>query len=365
MGSRRGSGASPPGPSDRPGGPFRPEAPHSLSPDTGPLPPPQARPPSPVQVGGPSASAALGGGGGDFIAAARGFLPGPDRSGVRVPSLGAGRPGARWSCRRWSGAALSQAAGTISGRPFPGESHPPGAPGTRGPSSAGSWCAAVGADVCPELASPETWDLRSGPGASRWGVGSQPPAPCRVCSHSCLVGEGAVAGLAKTAGGVPGEGVWSIPGSNFPAMSSVLPRPGPDQNTGPGRSPLCGWGWTLPAVEAQLGSMAWGSHKEGWQEPIRPIWRGPDLWPVPALLAESPGELPSTCSTEELPACQVRAGWGGYKSSSGWLCACLETWLQVLNCRQCPTGCPALPSADASPQSRVGGPGCLWEEHSL
>lgn len=92
----------------------------------------------PVRVGGPCAPPGRGGGGGgDFIAVTREFLTGLVGAELGIPHLGAwvaDRPG--WTSGAGGGAAVSRAAGTISGRPFPGGSPPPGTPGKAARSSA-------------------------------------------------------------------------------------------------------------------------------------------------------------------------------------------------------------------------------------
>lgn len=166
-------------------GPTR--ASHSLFLVAGPL--SSARRPAhhPVQVG-------AGDGGGDLIAVTR------DSSRARIPPGSPPwwrrPPRAPLSCRDWGGAALFPAAGTISGRPFPGGSHPLDSPGKRGPLPAGGRVRPRGLDLCPQSASPKAWDLRAGPGARlrAWGSHSVRACCASRAAAPLLVGEGAGAG---------------------------------------------------------------------------------------------------------------------------------------------------------------------------
>lgn len=135
------------------------------------------------------------GGGGDFIAMTREFLTRPDGSGVGVPCLGArAAAGPAGVLGAGTGAAASQAAGTISGRPFPGGSPPLGTRSRKEGAPPQPAARAVGAGSGSGTSWPGSLEPQSRPESRAAGGGAPVPGVCAFffcpgCSHSCLVGK--------------------------------------------------------------------------------------------------------------------------------------------------------------------------------
>lgn len=225
--------------------------------------------------------------------------------------------------------------------PFPGGLHPLGIPGKIAPLLRG-W--PVGLSPCPEPASPEGPGPQSRPGLTfaRCGGSRAPGGLCPLFlpggSYCRLVGEAAVTGMElrprvgcseKARGSSQDQTVQNVlcpappwPRPKYPAW--LLPS-----------LPL---GVTFPALEARPGSTVWGSHREGWQDPVHLAWARP-------LTCSRPSSKPSWGTFVHLSysgacgACQVSAGRGGVSPAVG--VAVWKRGPRALSCCLRPTACPS------------------------
>lgn len=156
--------------------------------------------------------------------------------------------------------------------PFPWGSSPPGTPGKRGPSSAGHPRAGRGGRICVWKQPPR--DPRAGPGLRHVGL---PHPGCAsglrlFLSRLQLLLLGGARGSDRSGTKAQSGGLEKACGPSLDRTVQKCPLPCPAlaQTKIPGlAAPLSatGRGWTLPALEGQLGSSAWVGQKKGWRDP--------------------------------------------------------------------------------------------------